>query len=102
MRALPAPDAKKRREARAASQAWVVCLGLQRPEEVRRHRDLPNLQKGAADGSGRGRALRACRQEGPCLVRRPGFTYPPPGPVPAQAWILLGVVLTVLAAAVLR
>jgi hypothetical protein len=33
-------------------------------------------------------------------VRRIGFTYPPPGPIPAQAWILMAVVLTVLVGAV--
>lgn len=35
-------------------------------------------------------------------MRRPGFTYPPPGPIPLQAWILICVVATVLVAAVLR
>jgi hypothetical protein len=35
-------------------------------------------------------------------VRRIGFTYPPPGPIPLQAWILMVIVATVLVAAVLR
>jgi len=34
-------------------------------------------------------------------VRRPGFTYPDPRPLPVQAWILIAVVVTVLVGAVI-
>jgi hypothetical protein len=35
-------------------------------------------------------------------MKRPTFIYPPPRGVPVQAWVLVLVLLTVIAAAVLR
>ncbi len=35
-------------------------------------------------------------------MRRPTFLYPPPGPIPVQAWILIAVLATVVVAAVWR
>jgi hypothetical protein len=35
-------------------------------------------------------------------VKRPGFTYPDPRPLPVQAWILIAVVAAVVLGAVVR